>query len=254
MISLPPLLVSLLLLLLSLASASDDGPDAPPDFSFGSDKPCPNFRCSAGHSPVQKSRSKFVSLGCSKMGGGGMLAMSAGSGNEKYAVCCDRWFACYQTCGAAKSTCDAGFKSCYTEVCAGDEKCTQGASLNNMMLGLGGCQGYDQSQFGACECVKKEKVEEKRASALRAFYKKFAPGQVDKTDALAKKVDSSSKMAALFRKLHIKYPDSIKVEIDDEMSRMQEMLNKANTVKDDRDVDSLGDDDETGDGGETEEL
>jgi hypothetical protein len=121
-----------------------------------------------------------------------------------------------------------------------------------MMLQFGGCQKYDQAQYGACECVKKEKREEKRAAALRSFYKKFAPDGVDKVDALAKKVDSTSKLAALFRKLHTKYPESIKVVIDDEMARMQDMMKGAGDkvkVEDVEDVDDADVDD-----GETQEL
>jgi len=190
------------------------------------------------------------------MGGGGM-----GMGNEKYATCCDRWHACYQTCGAAKTTCDAGFKSCSADVCGPDDECKKSADLSSMMLGLGGCQLYDQGQYGACECVSKDKVEGKRASALRSFYKKFAsPESVGKVDALAKKVDSVSKMAALFRKLHVKYPKSIRVEVDDEMARMQEMMRKMGEDDNDKKVPGdttvvVDEEDEDGDDeGETEEL
>lgn len=63
------------------------------------------------------------------------------------------------------------------------------------------------------ECAKKSSVEEKRAAAIRGFYKKWSPENVDKADALAKKADSNGKMAALFRKLVTKYPKSIKVEV-----------------------------------------
>ena len=67
--------------------------------------------------------------------------------------------------------------------------------------------------FFPSECAKKSNVEEKRAAAIRGFYKKWSPENVDKADALAKKADSNGKMAALFRKLVTKYPKSIKVEV-----------------------------------------
>lgn len=186
-----------------------------------------------------------------------MMMMGAGTagGGETYAVCCDRWHACYQTCGASKLSCDESFKSCSETKCAGDPECKKSSDMNSMMLSFGGCQMYDAAQHGACECVKKDKREEKRAAALRSFYKKFAPGSVDKVDALAKKVDTTAKLAALFRKLHAKYPESIKVVIDDEMARMQEMMNSqrggggSKVNVEEEDVDDADTDD-----GETEEL
>lgn len=218
--------------------ADDAGPtnEPPPDFGgadFGGlGKSCPSFRCTGG-SPVPKARPKFVSKGCGKMGGG-MMMMMGGGGGEKYAPCCDLWHACYQTCGAAKKACDDAFKSCSEVTCGGDTKCEKDAEMKAMMLNLGGCQLYDESQYHACECVRKDKAPEKRAAALRYFYKKFAPDNVDKVDALMKKADSTAKLAGLFRKLHARYPASIKVEVDDEMARMQEMMRKAGLPKEEK--------------------
>lgn len=73
--------------------------------------------------------------------------------------------------------------------------------------------------FFSSECAKKSNVEEKRAAAIRGFYKKWSPENVDKADALAKKADSNGKMAALFRKLVTKYPKSIKVEVSLRLSK-----------------------------------
>ena len=72
---------------------------------------------------------------------------------------------------------------------------------------------FPSHSFFPSECAKKSNVEEKRAAAIRGFYKKWSPENVDKADALAKKADSNGKMAALFRKLVTKYPKSIKVEV-----------------------------------------
>lgn len=252
----PSLLVALVAIAICLVrsvASADDG-DSPPDFSnLGGDAVCPGFRCGSGTSPVQNSRSKFVSKGCSKMGGGMIAGLGggAGLGGEKYASCCDRWHACYQTCGAPKRVCDEAFKSCSNETCGDDDECKKSADMNSLLLGLGGCGMYDQGQAQACECVPKNKREEKRAAALRSFYKKFAPDGLDKVDGLAKKVDTTAKLSALIRKLHAKYPDSIKVVVDDEMARMQEMMRKATegadkeTVKDEEDgADDVGDTEE----------
>ena len=225
-------LAAIALCLLGSVFAEEDMPDFGNMPGFG-DKPCPNFRCSSGYAPVQKSRSKFVSKGCSKMGGGMMMMAGGGGGDEKYASCCDQWHACYQTCGASKKSCDDGFKACSERICGGDEDCKKSADMNSMMLGLGGCGLYDQGQYAGCECTKKSNVEEKRAAAIRGFYKKWSPENVDKADSLAKKADSNGKMAALFRKLVTKYPKSIRVEIDDEMKMYQDMMNKAKEEKGD---------------------
>jgi len=58
---------------------------------------------------------------------------------------------------------------------------------------------------------------------------------------LAKKADSVGKMAALFRKLTAKYPDSIRIEMDDEMKMYEKMMKDAKMDK------------ETADGKEQEE-
>ena len=94
------------------------------------------------------------------------------------------------------------------------------------------------------ECTKKSNVEEKRAAAIRGFYKKWSPENVDKADSLAKKADSNGKMAALFRKLVTKYPKSIKIEVDDEMKMYQDMMNKAKEEKGDDDSDGSDEHDE----------
>merc|ERR1719491_536639 len=177
-----------------------------------------------------------------------MMAGLGGGGQEPYARCCDLWHACYQTCGAAKKSCDDGFKACAAGRCGGDDGCQKDADLKAMMLNLGGCQLYDQGQYGACECVKKDKVKEKRAAALRYFYKKFAPESVDKVEGLTKKIDSNAKLAALFRKLHARYPKSVKVEVDDEMARMQEMMKGAGRRAEGKGGDAGGGKEEEGGG------
>lgn len=275
---------ALLVLLLSVAAAAvaeteetvdgdaasseegQGGADDAPDFAnmpgFGG-KPCPAFRCrSSGTAPVQVSRPKFVSRGgCAKMGGGMMMmAGGAGKGDEKYESCCHAWHACYQTCGASKKSCDDGFKQCSTKVCAGDEECKRSADLNSMMLGMGGCDLYDQGQRSGCECVKEKKVEKKRAAAIRAFYKKYAPENAENADRLAKKADSNAKMARLFRKLVSNYPQSIRLAKDERQRQMEEMLKRATEGTPETDDDSekprvkkAAVDDEDGDDGDEDE-
>jgi len=194
---------------------------------FGGDKPCPNYRCSKGYSPVPKSRMKFTSKGCGAMGAGVMMmGMGGTSGLEKYSACCDMWHACYQVCGAPKQSCDDSYSQCSKAMCGADDDCTKSADLNGMMVKMGGCTAYDAAQQQACECVEKSKVEEKRADALRYFYKKHAPENVDKVKQLVKKADTSAKMAGLVRKLIKKYPKSITKVVDPQQAMYEEMMNK----------------------------
>jgi len=115
--------------------------DTPPDFSgipgMGGDKHCPNYSCTSGNVPVQKSRSKWSSKGCSNMSNSGMVSLGASSGNEPYSSCCDQWHGCYQTCGAAKASCDQVFKTCSAAKCGGEKGCTSQAGISSMMLEIG---------------------------------------------------------------------------------------------------------------------
>jgi len=209
-----------LVLLVTYSSAADDEgfSDMP-----GMNSDCPNFRCSSGMSPVPKSRSKFSSAGCGAMGGG-MMMMGMGAGNEVYSPCCDLWHACYQTCGSSKKNCDDSFSKCSKQMCGSDEKCKESANLNGMMVGMGGCSKFNEGQYQACDCVVKDLVVTKRTDAIRYFYKRFSPENVDKARNLATKADSTSKMASLFKKLLVKYPDAIKTIEDPAQKRFEQMM------------------------------
>ncbi len=148
-----------------------------------------------------------------------MMSPGAASDEKPYESCCHQWHACYQVCGSTKKTCDTTFETCAKEVCGGDEKCTKDVELNNMMLKLGGCKKFEQAQYQACECASSNQVAQKREAAIRYFYKKFSPENVEKAKELALKADTASKLAGLFRKLLLKYPDAI-VKKDDPMKAM----------------------------------
>ena len=258
-----PSFALLLLLILLCASPSLGQDDA--DGGFGGagggfpgmgDQNCAPFRCSAGYAPVPKSRSRFVSRGgCGSMGGGMMMGGSFVEEEKPYEGCCHQWHACYQTCGASKKRCDDHYKKCAEDTCtelpAGErEDCSKGLEIGTVLLQFEGCQKFDAGQYEGCECVRKAKVEEKRAAAIRGFYKKWSPDNVDKADNLAKKTDSVGKMAALFGKLLGKYPEAIKIESDPEQTRMQRMMKEAKADK----VDDSEEADEASDGDMTEEL
>jgi hypothetical protein len=187
------------------------------------------------------------------MGGGMMMMMmmaggGGDGGGEKYGSCCDQWHACYQTCGVSKELCDDAFKSCSAGMCLGDDQCKKDADLKIMMLGFGGCQLFDKGQYSACDCSPKDKVEEKRSTALRAFYKKYAPDSIDKAAGLAKKADTTAKMAGVIRKLLAKYPSAIQKKVDPEQNKYAKMMQDA------RDGKVPTDEEMEDDSGTTEEL
>ena len=155
------------------------------------------------------------------MGAGTIMGNPGGSeGDEKpYEDCCHQWHACYQICGVSKQTCDKAFDTCSKQACGADDKCIKDAALSNVMMKLAGCKKYDEAQYQACECASSAQVASKREAAIRYFYKKFAPDNVDKAKDLAVKADTASKLAGLFRKLLLKYPEAI-VKKDDPMKAM----------------------------------
>jgi hypothetical protein len=206
-----------------------------PDFNINDmmNQNCPNFRCSAGDAPVPQSRPKFTSTGCNTMGGGVMM-MSPGSGKDDvrpYAECCDQWHACYQVCGVNKATCDTAFETCAKQACgpeAINEQCHKDVNLNNMMMKIGGCQKFNEAQLQACECKPKDQAPAQREAALRYFYKKQAPENVDKVPNLIAKADSPSKLAGLFVKLLRKYPAAIQHK-EDPMQAMYDKIRMEST-------------------------
>lgn len=218
--------------ILCLVAASEQD-DTPPDFAGGfgnNNRPCPDYRCTSGMVPVPKSRQKFTSTGCGAMGGG-MVMLGGGDAKNSakvYESCCDQWHACYQVCGVSKRVCDDSFKSCTEQVCGEDEDCKKDASIASLMIDVGGCGRFDQAQYGACECVDKSKAQAKREAAIRRFYKKNAPDQEDsKAEGLAKKADSKSKLASLFRKLLAKYPSAIEKIEDPQQAMYRKMMEDA---------------------------
>ena len=225
--------------LVAAASEQQQQDDMPPDFAgsggFGNNRPCPDYRCTSGMVPVPKSRHKFTSTGCAAMGGG-MVMLGGGDAknNEKvYESCCDQWHACYQVCGVSKKVCDDSFKACTAQVCGEDEDCKKDASIASLMIDVGGCQRFDQAQYGSCECVDKSKAQAKREAAIRRFYKKNAPDQEDKAEGLAKKADSKGKLASLFRKLLAKYPTAIETIEDPQQAMYRKMMEDAKKKSDD---------------------
>jgi Group XII secretory phospholipase A2 precursor (PLA2G12) len=214
------------------AEDTEDDEEAPKfkttaDYMKDFDKACPKFKCAGGLTPVPKSRQKYESTGCGGMQGGAQMITV--SNNEKedeqaFSPCCDQWHACYSVCGMSKQSCDDGYKTCWEKRCGKDEECKKDADMAGIFIKFGGCHTYNSAQYMACECVNQSKAEDKREGAIRGFYKKYAPENMDKVPELASKVkDSASKVAGLLVKLLAKYPEAIKKKTDP----TQELYKKA---------------------------
>lgn len=205
------------------------------DFKNMMNQNCPNYKCTSGYTPVPKSRSKFESTGCSAMGGGAVM-MNPGDPNKNekpYESCCHQWHACYQICGVSKSTCDTTFDTCAKESCAvgaDHEECKKGLELNSMMMKLSGCKRFDEAQYLNCDCAPAATAPSKREAAIRQFYKKNSPESVEKAASLAQKADTPSKLAGLFMKLLLKYPEAITIK-EDPMKAMFDKINLDKTTQ-----------------------
>ena len=199
-------------------------------------------------------------------------APGGNDGKEVYESCCDAWNACYQICGMSKAACDEEFKSCSTKMCeslpdddgtpptddgkdgettkgtsSSRDECNKFASLASMMSSINGCGKYDQAQYKACDCVAKDKASDRREASVRYFYKTHAPDNVSKVKQLMKKVDTTSKMAGLLRKLVAKYPESIKKVEDPQQKMYQTMFQetaKKQDEKSENDDNDVSNDDE----------
>jgi len=202
---------------------------------------CPNFMCSSGFTPVPKSRIKFESTGCSSMGGGSMMLNGGDAIADKpYESCCHQWHACYQICGVSKKACDATFDSCSKVACGADEKCTKDLELNNMMMKFSGCKRFDEAQLRNCECTPNDKAPDKRETAIRKFYKKTAPESADKAASLALKANTPGKLAGLFTKLLLKYPEAITIK-EDPMKAMFDKIKLEDTTGESKEAEDTGD-------------
>lgn len=218
-------LVYFVLLLGMTAKAQDDFADM-----LNQGQPCPPFRCSKGFSPVPPKKLKLESTGCSGMSAGVMVSMP-GANDQKlsYESCCHEWHACYRTCASPKLVCDETFSQCSEALCD-DEECKRSMGLQKMMININACRTYDELQAKACECVETSVAAKRRESAVQYFYEKYVPEVDDaatKAKQLVQKVDTSVKLAGLFRKLVKKYPASVAQVEDPAKSKYEDMVKKA---------------------------
>jgi len=217
-------------------------------FDMDKGKKCPQFKCTAGMTPVPKTRLHFSGEGgCSAMAVGNVKVDKKADDESddesddetKYGSCCDEWHACYQVCGSLKNACDDAYKACYEDRCGGDEKCNNSASMHSLLAGFGGCAKFDSAQLKACDCVANGKVEEKRKAVITRFYEKYVvvageqqPQKVvdeAKVAELVRKADTKTKMAHLLNKLVTKYPNSIKNRAKPKVEVVQEEVKEERT-------------------------
>mmetsp|Transcript_24905 Transcript_24905/g.69241 ORF Transcript_24905/g.69241 Transcript_24905/m.69241 type:complete len:294 (-) Transcript_24905:246-1127(-) len=230
---------------------------AEPKFDDLLNQKCPAYTCPHDYIPVPRSRLKFKSGGCHSFAGA-VTTLDDTETPIPYQQCCDILHACYQVCGMVKTKCDAEFELCSATKCdASDESCHRKLKSTSTMIQLGGCREFELSQKKSCECVATlQQAEKKRAAALRYFYKKVAPDNVDKSEELAAKADTPSRMAGLMLKLLIKYPESITVnknEHNDQMDLLEDQIKEAKKMaKEAKEADS-DENDETNDSDESDD-
>eukprot|EP00537_Pseudo-nitzschia_pungens_P004607 CAMPEP_0172372596 /NCGR_PEP_ID=MMETSP1060-20121228/48391_1 /TAXON_ID=37318 /ORGANISM="Pseudo-nitzschia pungens, Strain cf. cingulata" /LENGTH=182 /DNA_ID=CAMNT_0013098667 /DNA_START=321 /DNA_END=869 /DNA_ORIENTATION=+ len=173
--------------------------------------------------------------------------MSTVGDNEIYESCCDQRTACIQTCGAIKTVCDEEFQKCTKQVCSAadnEEQCNNNASIFSIVINLETCQTYEAEQYSRCDCVASQDAPGRREDLLKKFYQKFSPESVEKARDLAKKADTTRKMATLVGKLVKKYyPKTIK-KIEDPNQKVMEMMKKK---MDTEEVQDNGEDEDEGD-------
>jgi len=101
----------------------------------------------------------------------------------------------------------------------------------SIMINFETCQTFDAEQYSHCECVASEDVSGRRQDVLRKFYKKFSPESLDKVEGLAKKADTTRKMANLVGKLVKKYYPKTIQKIKDPQQEIMEKIMKEGKVK-----------------------
>merc|ERR1712183_563466 len=106
-----------------------------------------------------------------------------------------------------------------------EEKCVQDTSIFSIMINFENCHKYDQEQYSHCTCVASEDAPSKRQEILTKFYKKFSSDSLDKVEGLAKKADTTRKMANLMGKLVRKYyPKTIQKIKDPQQEMIEKMM------------------------------
>ena len=195
-------------------------------------KNCPPHRCSKSHESIPKWPLKLTSSGCSQLGGGMAVMNQKDDQDSVIRTCCDRWNACFQTCGSTKSFCDEAVKKCMDSKCAeitdaeDKKKCDEHVNLKKILIQISDCRSFNEGQVKGCECVPSSEAPERRKKILFSFYKKFNPENSHKVDSLAAKANDSKKLAGLLTKLIDKYPEVVKSVEDPTQKYMEDLLKK----------------------------
>ena len=224
------------LLITTIHANGDNTDDSKPhinpmDGMFGGqNQVCQSFSCPKPYVPVNKWPLSITSTGCQSTNG---MVMSMG-GDDAYKHvehCCHHKQACYQICGSNKQLCDKELEKCMDEGCTElpgltpeeassmseddkqkeTEECKKTTGIVKLLANMSGCNEYDGQQRRVCECVEKDKLEEKMERVLRNFYKKYNPDGIDKVKGLVSKANGKRPMfSKILYGLVKKYDGAIK--------------------------------------------
>mmetsp|Transcript_689 Transcript_689/g.1442 ORF Transcript_689/g.1442 Transcript_689/m.1442 type:complete len:253 (+) Transcript_689:113-871(+) len=198
---------------------------------YKKDHICPTSSCPSGYTPITRWPLKLESDGCASVGALPEPGEESGMDFKHIEQCCHTKNACIQLCGSDKQKCDAVFDECMEEACESlpansqhvledmteeetekeKEMCDRARQLMILYGQMSGCGPYDAHQSLHCECVAKEKVDEKRERVLTEFYKEYNPESVNKVKGLVEK--AKGKKRAVFNNILMglvkKYPAAI---------------------------------------------
>ena len=132
----------------------------------------------------------------------------------KFEKCCDSHDACYQACGASKNDCERDFQKCLKAHCnsryKGNGECKKTAQTFVTGVKMFGCNGYQESQAIACDCVSRSKADSRNSAVLRKFYDRFNSSKTDEDIGTVVK-KNKGKEGTMWRALFNKYPEAIEV-------------------------------------------
>mmetsp|Transcript_28383 Transcript_28383/g.69148 ORF Transcript_28383/g.69148 Transcript_28383/m.69148 type:complete len:254 (-) Transcript_28383:120-881(-) len=176
----------------------------------GGAKGCKPFKCgSKQQKPVPKRGLIPWANGCGAMG------IQVGSGEFNFTRCCDFHDVCFSTCGMTQKICEERFSSCLSKVCESTgnkkEQCDGTAGMFKLGTGMLGCDLFQESQQGSCECVPKKSIIKRRREELSTFLDKHDKLVLDQSQQKLGMKNARKFARMMMDLVEGNYPDSIDI-------------------------------------------